>query len=1003
MRYVTPQTQALLNQKLGTEVMVLVEVDWVDDTPILYSDQELDGAQPDIVSMGGFDTSMMLSGSTDTQELNVVLNDTEGDLRILYNTNDMHKRPARVYILHKGLPVTQRTLLFRGEVVTPLDWDEAQRTMSFNILSKLDSTQVGFSMEEGDFPNIPEEALGKAWPLVFGQVCHLPAVKVRAPRRGYLESGIGIHDFTLEPRICQAVNIQCPSQSTGNQSYPQQGANNVWTNTVEKTIGPDLECVNRRFGEICKLKDLLEQQTAYEKTTITIFNGVSFPQAQPVTIFIDNATFGGSFSGNVFTITSQKHPEYDTFNHVACQSVPELGYGYTSGRPAYGGSTNVAQNSGGYWQITQQGGAAGQHQGAVWVPSSNGTVFTANQNQGQAFASCDAALIDTPGMTGGPKESWALYNAMESSSFFWAPAGSEVYMESESEILYIVSLLPGVVDGVAAYRTASNGFRYLTEVPTSYYTVYETDYDGYDVVEIGLNKALTLYDDSWEDQLYVSFTSSVGPSPCDIIEWLVDKYTDLTVDATTFAAVKAYLTNYPNNFYLTSRPDVYKLINDIAYQSRCALFVRNDVVYITYLSLEPTSVRTINEADILFGTFKESLSQTEEVYTTHNINWEKAGAAVRDDKSIEQKLILKYNVDKYGTVEQDWDYYTYNIYELVLKSSTFWLIRKANSWKRVEFDLPLKHIDLDVGDCVTLNVTQFGSPVKVVIEQSTYDPDKNTVSLECWTPIRSGETEAYHWAWPSQQPAPGVWPMPLDTHGGGGYNFNVSPPTGHILLGGAHRDDQLIISSGDLHPSDLDDTLPTVECELSDYVNFNETPPEIEAKQIAQSAAQQAMENGMTGGGNAGGAGDDKKTTDSCGDSGGGCNYKVNVLWHRSAAQGQATIFGGSKPGGPCGGPCNCTGGCPSCFGPFWFVCHTFGSPSGANGFAGYMTATYGHPDGWWECNEVGVWQANASDGTHSASAGDCGSVGDGDIANSGTESTEESGTPTGLTGDELT
>lgn len=968
MRSVTANTQAVLDQRLGSEWMVLVEVQWVGDQRITYTDQPADlvGVRPIVLEMGGFDGSMMLQGSSDSQTVSVTLDDVDGHLRNIYNANDMHKRPARIYMLPKGLPLTDKILVFRGEVVTPLEWDEAQRTMTFTILSKLEEKQVGFSMEEGDFPNIPDEALGKPWPLPFGQVCHLPAVKVRAPRRGYLQQGEGIHDFTLEPRICQAVKIECPSQSTGNQSIMSQGANNTWSTSVDKTVGPDLECVNRRFGEICMLRDLLTQQQAYEHSTLNIYNGVSFPQGSDETIFIDNATFRGYFTGNIFTINNRKHPEYDEFNHVACRNVPAFGYGTVPAVAQFGGSNNQRNSAGGYWSVSHGNSPGSGLQSATWVPANNSTTFQANQTQGQAFASCDEALSSAPGMIGGPKDSWAYYDEMEASNFFWAAPGSEVYMESESEILYTVSLLPGVVDGVAAYRTGVNGKRYLTEVPSDYYTVYLTDYDGYNVVEIGLNKALTLYDDSWDDQLYVSFTSTVGPNVCDIIEWLVGKYTNLTVDATSFAAVKTATANFPVNRVVLDRPDVYELINDMAYQARCSVVVRNDVMYITYLPAEPTSVRTLTESDILHDTFIESLSDTDNVYTTHNIRWATGGAGVDEDKDADRKIVLKYNVDKYGTSELDVEFNNYNIYEQVLHASTFWLIRKANSWKRVTFTLPLKHMDLDVGDCVTLNVAQFGEAVKVVVEKSTINPDDNTVQLECWTPVRSGETSAYLWAWPAAQRCIDRWPLPLDTNGGGGYNFDVTPPVGHLLLGGAHRDDQLIISSGELNPSDLCPINQEVICELSDYVNFDEETPDIQAKAIAQSAARTAMENGMTGGGNAGGGGGTKtRSIDGCG-KGAGCNYKVNVQWHTSASQGLATVFGGSKPGGPCGGPCRCRGGCPSCFGPIWTVCHSFGSCKIAGYAASYWKSAYGaSDDAWWECNQTAVLSVGVSEGTH--------------------------------------
>jgi len=986
MRTVTPQTAALLQQRLGTEPLLLIEVEWVDGSTLLYSDQDIAGAQAKIVSLGGFDTSMMLTGSSDSQEVSVTLDDTDGSLRGIYEQHDIHKRPARVYLLFKGLDVSHKMLMFKGEIVTPVSWDEAQRTVQFNILSKLDAVEAGFSMEEGDFPNIPEEALGKAWPLVFGQVCHMPAVQVRAPRRGYLMQGEGIVDFTLEPRICQAIRTQCPSQPTGTSETYTQGANNTWQASKVSNIGPDIECVNRRFGEICKLTDLKEQQEVWQHSTLNIYNGVSFPQNQTVNIFIEGAKFRGSFSGNTFTVTYREHPDFATFNHVPCREVPEYGYG----RVALPGA--FFRQASAFWKVdgpnaqaqldyvngtiamagwANQGAGSIYNMPSIWYADESGSYFknTASEYQGQAFTDCNQALGtgDGVGPVGGPADSWKYYDEMEEAGFFWAPAGSEVFVEDEAEILYIASLLPGTVDGVAAYKTAVNGNRYLTEVPANLYTVYETDYNGYDVVEIGLENELSFYDADWDDQLYVSFTSSVGPNPCDIIQWLVEKYTNQSVDPTTFASVKAKLTNYPTNFYLLERMDVYELIRDIAYQSRCSVYVRNGVVYITYLSTEPTSVRTLTESDILVDSFVDSLSETEEVYTTHKITWRPAGADVVEDGDIDRKLVLKYNVNKYGTVQEDRDYYCYNIFELVLKSATFWLIRKANSWRMVEFKTPIRNLDLDIGDCITLDVDYFGAAVKCIIEGIQYSADNGTLQIKCWTPIRSGETTPYYWAWPSQQPGHAVWPMPDDPNGGAGYNFAVTPPVGHILLGGYHRDDQLTLTTGDLHPSDLDDVLPTVRCELSDFIDFDEDPPEIVARQIAQSTSRSQMETVANGGGgSAGSSKNDKKedTEGSCPRLGSGCNYKVKVTWHTSHAQGQATSRGPEAPRWPdlCGGPCKCFGGCPSCYGKTWVVCHMFGASFAANSFASYMKSAYGLSTdgqsgyaGMWGCKETRV------------------------------------------------
>lgn len=987
MRTITANAQELLSQNMGTEIMVVLEVSWVEGNNAYYSDQELTGARAKIIDMGGFDTSMKLEGASDTQELNVILDDTDGKIREIYNSNDIHKRPANVYLLHKGQPLSDKILVFKGELVTPIVWDETQRTVSFNILSKLYSKQVGFSMEEGDFPNIPDEAMGKAWPLVFGQVCHLPTVKVRSPRKGYLINGVGIHDFTLEPRICQAKKIQCPGQLWGTLEVMEREANNEWGSEDRKLMGPDFQCVNRRYGEFCKLQDLLNQQLEYEKNEFEVYNGVKFPQEEKVTISIDGALFYGTFSGNTFSVIWRKHPDYDEFNHVPCREVPDIQYDHyqqtieyleeQEAQWAYSGSglLSIARHI--YWWDPEETIAALKKQRAMTMNS----IFKFEDG----YDNCDAALeLPTSASSGGPVESQEMYDNMEASSFFWAPASSEVYLETEAGLLNIVSLIPGTVDSVAAYKTAPNKTKYLTELPTNYYTVYETDYGGYEVVELSLNRKLSSYDEGWEDDIYVSFTSDVGPNACDIIEWLINKYTDLTVDSTSFAFVKPYLTNYPNNFYLTDRPDVYDLIQDIAYQSRCAVFIRNDIIYIKYLPLEPTSERTISKSDIISGTFTEFLSTTEDVYTTHNITWKKSGATVRDDQDKERKIILKYNVNKYGSVKESHNYSTYNIFDLVFKSATFWLIRKANSWKKVKFQLPVKHIDLDVGDCITLDVTQFGDSVKCIIENMNLDINNYTIDFTCWTPIRSGESEEYYWAWPSQKSQHQIWPLPGDTNGGGGYNFDVTPPIGHVLTGGAHVDDQLIISSGDLHPSDVDDILPTVTCDINEVWDFDEEEPEIEAKRLAKLANRRNTEDEVEptmGSANlemnddeearrkeeeeARGDGEADLTEDDLPElKEEGCYYVVRLTYITARGLGQA--LGEAQPGGPCGGPCSTEAcGCPICYGDDDTEEHTFTDPVSAKGFA---QAKYAERDkdvnlGWWCPGVRYLWHVNIFNG----------------------------------------
>jgi hypothetical protein len=214
-----------------------------------------------------------------------------------------------------------------------------------------------------------------------------------------------------------------------------------------------------------------------------------------------------------------------------------------------------------------------------------------------------------------------------------------------------------------------------------------------------------------------------------------------------------------------------------------------------------------------------------------------------------------------------------------------------------------------------------------------------------------------------------------------------------LLLGGAHRDDQLIISSGDLYPSDLDDSIPSVLCELSDYLNFNEDTPDIVAKEIAQSAARSTVETTVSGGGNSGGSNSELEDINECG-TGAGCNYKVIVQWHTSELQGQ------DNPAG-CGGPCGCVGGCSSCSGPLWSVCHTYGTAWGARQAAQYWKNSYPRPE-YWRCGQTVVWSVAVANGTHSGpGAGDCEDISGGGTDPGGDTAAGEIANPIGLTGNE--
>jgi hypothetical protein len=977
-----------LNATTGTEPILVVGIQWANGDETLYSDRKVAGEDypyPKVLAIGNFDTSMAVKGTSDSLNAHVQLDDTDNSLKEISKNIDIHKTPVRIYLLFNGMQLSEKVLLFDGELVTPVKWNESDRTLSFDILSKLEGRVVGFSMEEGDFPDIPEEALGKAWPLVFGEVCHIPTVKVRAPRQGYLLNGLGIHDWTLEIRLCQAQKIRCPLTHTKNeyidrQAHSEEVCYKIYTSfkaqalCMATALNPthderwvqaktaEKQCRLDRHAEICHLKLMLTDQVLNENPTVDIFNGVEFPQGETLTLYVDGAAIQGSFSGNTFTITERQHSKFNDWEPYECEGQGRRRY-QSILMPSDGTRTRK------FREAASQEVFDNWSQGNKSKPL-NWSVFSGTESSikwsGDTLRACDEVWSRDIGPVGGVVDSWKAFLDMDGESFDWHPPGSDVFLSTEAESIFVVSLIPGVVTGVAAYKTLPNGKKLLTTVPAYYYEVQTVDYGAYNVVEIHMERDLNLLDEDFDSQLYVSFISEVGPNVADVITWLAEQYTDLDIDAASFASVKTDLANYPCNMYLLDRPNVYQLIQDIARQGRCGIFVRNNTLFLRYLSKEPTPVLELTASDILYGSFEEYLSDSSDIFTHHLISYTKAGAEL-DGEDNNYKIDLKYNVEKYGASNKETSYYTQNTYSTILKSATFWLIRESNSWRMIKFKLPMKYMALDIMDCITLNFPEFSSgSVKCIITEIDYSSKDYTITVECWTPIRSGENEEYFWAWPADKTPLKTWPLPGDDDNSNGYNSDMRPPEDHLLAGGFHTGDHREMSLGDKHPSDLDDVFPGVVCLVSDELDYDlafEEAPELKAWNRAKSNLASQQEQAIAGGGGGGSGSDDdgddeeddedsedEENKETCGKpSSGACGWCVKILWHQSTSQGTAAAHGR----GPCGGPCHCVGGCPSCTGNFWTVERTYTSLAGAIAFA---RANPKHGD-WWECMEKGVYK----------------------------------------------
>ena len=637
----------------------------------------------------------------------------------------------RVFQYFNGLDLSDKFLLFRGKISSPVVWSEGDRTVSFDVISQIEDAEIGFSPEEGQFDNIPQDLIGRAWPMCFGTCVHVEGVPLNEPAVGTLATGVGIIDFLLPYRLFAINRIL----SFINQNITDWlDANGFWSISDAADSGDEqlkkqlegflanrerfeqqrtetLEVLNDQAKTIVANVVVSDGHSSFtadaQYTTFHVFGGEEFPRGT-ITLDINGAKFTGSFLGvtDEFSVQSTEHTR--------------------KGEP-------------------------------LVVPRADGTTFPGGPFGFSRFVPNGNITGDTAG-------------------YFFADAGAQVRMAIPEPQKFVASITPGTVKRVKAF-IQSAGRRFLIDVPEDFYTVTTEQYGSVTATMVTLNDALSKRTDlGWDDQIYITFKGTVGPNTVDILKYLIQQNTDFDTDAASFNTVRARLANYPSHFALTDRKQILQALEEIAFQARCAIVLKDNTFYLRYLPAEPTPAGTITESDIEVGTFELQHTTTEDLVTKLVARWRATGAQEEDNR-----VILRHNVKKYGSKEREFEFYIYNKLDMVLKSATFWLIRYANTWKKVHFSTPLHKLNLETFDAVTLDFNAryiANSDVLALVEKADYNSDSRSIDFECWTPVKAGQMEPYDFAYPADVSQELRFPTPVEEEeefdGGTGIGRNAT-------------------------------------------------------------------------------------------------------------------------------------------------------------------------------------------------------------------------------------
>lgn len=771
-RNISAAALAKLATRTGTEPVSVVEISWVDGAANgvygekAYPDLGIEGR---ILNLGQVDDAINYSRNGTTQSVTITLSDIDGQLKAKFDNCDMHKRPAFVYQWFDGIPYSDRFLIFQGQIASPITYKEGDRTLSFDIISEIDSLEVGFSPEDGQFPYIPQNLIGRAWPLIFGIAVQVPAILIddipHTGKQGSAADSIskddhGVHDPSLDKKIedntltaNQAIALaqldfigylqasftarelgeidQFADISTVKGGGTFTGLAKQYLNAGNKLLlqGQQLRLKNNA------LNDTLSKQKSFEKGAIGVSNGNNFPQGQTLVFNVGGMTLTGYFIGDTFIVQSRTHPNADL----------------------------------------------------------------------------------TTGMVVDPPDSRTGDPVITRDQFFFVPAGTPVLMADQLSaaflqdpilpVRYIVSgVIPTDVLAIYAWRTVG-GIKSLYQVPPStfsnvvnnptyiqeateedpdtgdivvnYYSVWQVDFGTVIATVIYLPQPLSSYDgQGWEDDIWATLQSPVGPNVVDVLIWLIQNYTIYSYDPVSFSEVAAQVAAYPVNFAILDRPDIVQVLQDIAYQSRCFIWFKNGLFYLKYLSVEDTVTDTLTEADVLYNTYEIQSTETEDIVTKYIASW-------RADYFHEEpnKIILRRNINRYGLTEKDVDFYTYNTQYLVEKSATFWTLRLSNDFKILVFKVPITKLNIETMDTITLNFSNtFGGKVcnttiNGIVWAAKFDSAAYEIELTVWIPVLLGTLVRYDFAYPGDLSEQDVYPTFDDIQQGNVSNSGARLPS----------------------------------------------------------------------------------------------------------------------------------------------------------------------------------------------------------------------------------
>jgi hypothetical protein len=767
-------------QQEGSEPLVVAYVTWEGVGTRAYADKETGSWEGRILKFSGVTSQKHADDLGMTSSCNITLSDHDADLHSILMASRMEGSGVTIKVYFDGA-AGSATTIFKGRVSAPIEWNDADRSLSFDIETFIESDQLGFELESGQFGVNNDVAVGKPWPMVFGKAAHVPSVFVQEQPHSELTNPISLVNL-VQNRAFRAF---------------------VDTNGLHEII--TLKNVNLQTEVKASIDTATLAVTETDKFYVE--DGYRFPQGEEIKVNIDGVIFKGTFSGHLFTISESNCKKYE---NLAIDDRDSADPDYKNPKVLWlTNSSKSIVNHFCYWESPDpnstdpetvrlfENRCVKQVGRKCWfeypflkgfVPGADNTTVDPKNKQWEfPVSGCkidyvrklhpSGLLIEIEEFFIHMKDRLRQYKHSLSTqdqtknpygalmaqldmikycrtAFFHADTGTTVRQWDDNPDIYVCNMFPSAsIHSVYAVREVK-GKRKFCQIPKSYYTVnlsHATNItNGPTATTISFIEPLDTFEgQGWDKEtIYVTVNSTITSNTANIIKFILDNYTNLDTNSSSFSSVANDLTNYPSHFFYDGVVDALEFCQQVAWQCRCALILDSDDVKIKYLSKSDGVDLTLDSDEVLFQSARISQTPQEDILTRLYGKWKYTGAPVEFD--ILRRAWFYDNIDVYGLKQREYDFFIYNDGTLVEKTLRFWGHRYANVWRIVEVDAFTDALKLEVFDKVDIDlpsgILSFDNN-SCIVEQVHHDIHAALCPLRLWVPVRAGSTGQYAYAW----------------------------------------------------------------------------------------------------------------------------------------------------------------------------------------------------------------------------------------------------------------